>query len=112
VLRRHQRGVKGALPSACNTPVARSRNHCRRSVVNTRETATELLCAALEGGMIRLREPGAAVDVRADARAIAQAWRTLAKALRKGELKADDEDPVRLPPRAAKAAAAARARKR
>jgi hypothetical protein len=79
--------------------------------VNTRETATELLCAALEGGAIRLREPGAAVDVRADARAIAQAWRTLAKALRKGEPTVDDEDAVKAP-KAAKAAAKVRARKR
>jgi hypothetical protein len=79
--------------------------------VNTRETATELLCAALEGGVIRLREPGAAVDVRADARAIAQAWRTLAKALRKGEPMVDDEDAVKMS-KAAKAAAKVRARKR
>jgi hypothetical protein len=52
--------------------------------MSARETATELLCAALEGGAIRLREPGAAVDARADARAIAQAYRTLVKALRRG----------------------------
>lgn len=79
--------------------------------MSTRETATELLCAALEGGAIRLREPGAPLDVRADARALAQAWRTLVKALRKGEPQADDEDAVKAP-KAAKAAAKVRARKR
>jgi hypothetical protein len=79
--------------------------------MSARETATELLCAALEGGAIRLREPGAAVDARADARAIAQAYRTLVKALRKGEPKIDDEDAVKAP-KAAKAAAKVRARKR
>ena len=78
--------------------------------MSTRETATELLCAALEGGAIRLREPGAPLDVRADARALALAYRTLLKALRKGETKGDDEDAVKAP-KAAKAAAA-RARKR
>lgn len=79
--------------------------------MSTREIATELLAAALEGGVLRLREPGAPVDVRADARAIAQAWRTLAKALRKGEPKVDDEDAAKAP-KAAKAAAKVRARKR
>ncbi|MCE3005096.1 MAG: hypothetical protein LW860_20725 [Xanthomonadaceae bacterium] len=79
--------------------------------MSTRETATELLCAALEGGTLRLREPGAPVDVRADARAIAQAYRTLVKALRKGEPKIDDEDAAKAP-KAAKAAAKVRARKR
>lgn len=79
--------------------------------MSIREIATELLSAALEGGAIRLREPGAAVDVRADARAIAHAHRTLVKALRKGVPNADDEDAVKAPG-AAKAAAKVRARKR
>jgi hypothetical protein len=79
--------------------------------MNVRETATELLCAALEGGLIRLRAPDAPIDPRADARAIGQAWRTLAKSLRKGEPKGDDEDTVKAP-KAAKGAAKARARAR
>lgn len=79
--------------------------------MSARETATELLCAALEGGATRLREPGAPIDVRADARAIAQAHRALLKALRKGEPQADDEDAAKAP-KAATAAAKVRARKR
>jgi hypothetical protein len=79
--------------------------------MSARETATELLCAALEGSAIRLREPGAPVDVRSDARALAQAYRTLLKALRKGESTIDDEDAAKAP-KAARAAAKVRARKR
>lgn len=79
--------------------------------MSTRETATELLSAALEGGAIRLRPADAPVDVRADARAIAQAYRTLLKALRKGEPPIDDEDAVK-PLKAAKGAAKAKVRAR
>ncbi len=79
--------------------------------MSTRETATELLGAALEGGLIRLRPADAPVDVRADARAIAQAYRTLVRALRKGEPKVDDEDAAK-PVKAAKAIAKTRARRR
>lgn len=80
--------------------------------MSTRDTATELLAAALEGGLIRLRAADAPVDPRADARAIAQAWRSLVKALRKGEPPVDDEDAARPPKKKAAATARARSRKR
>jgi hypothetical protein len=79
--------------------------------MSAREIATELLSAALEGGVIRLRAADAAADPRADARAIAQAYRSLVRALRKGEPEVDDEDAVKRP-KAARGAAKARARKR
>lgn len=79
--------------------------------MSAREIAAELLSAALEGGLIRLRAPDAPVDPRADARAIATAYRSLLKALRKGEPEVDDEDAVKRP-KAARSAAKVRARKR
>jgi hypothetical protein len=79
--------------------------------MSTREIAAELLSAALEGGVLRLRAPDAPVDPRADARAIAAAYRSLLKALRKDEPEVDDEDAVRRS-KAARGAAKVRARKR
>lgn len=80
--------------------------------MSTRDIATELLAAALEGGQLRLRPADAPVDPRADARAIAQAYRSLLKALRKGEPAVDDEDAARPAKKKAAATARARARKR
>lgn len=79
--------------------------------MSTREIAAELLSAALEGGLIRLRATDAPVDPRADARAIAAAYRSLVKALRRGEPEVDDEDAARPTPKADKARAPVRARK-
>ena len=79
--------------------------------MSTREIAAELLSAALAGGVLRLRAPDAPVDPRADARAIAAAFRSLLKALRKGEPEVDDEDAARPLPKAGKARARVRARK-